>query len=45
VDYKQGETKYVSFDLRQTEKYAKGSYSIIVYQNGFKIGQGTANLK
>lgn len=45
VDYKQGETKYVSFDLRQTEKYAKGSYSIMVYQNGFNIGQGTANLK
>ena len=45
VDYKQGETKYVSFDLRQGDKYAKGSYSILVYQNGFKIGEGQAVLK
>ncbi|MEY2587337.1 MAG: hypothetical protein RLY11_1186 [Bacteroidota bacterium] len=45
VDYKQGESKYVSFDLRQAEKYTKGSYTIIVYQNGFKIGEGLAILK
>ena len=45
IDYKQGESKYVSFDLRQTEKYSKGSYTIIVYQNGFKIGDGQATLK
>ena len=45
IDYKQGETKYVSFDLRQGDKYAKGSYSILVYQNGFKIGEGQAVLK
>ena len=45
VDYKQGETKYVSFDLRQGDKYAKGSYLILVYQNGFKIGEGQAVLK
>ncbi|MFZ9742723.1 MAG: hypothetical protein ACO3B0_03965 [Chitinophagaceae bacterium] len=45
VDYKQGETKYVSFDLRQADKYSKGTYTIIVYQNGFKIGQGNAILK
>ena len=45
VDYKQGETKYVSFDLRQGDKDAKGSYSILVYQNGFKIGEGQAVLK
>ena len=45
IDYKQGETKYVSFDLRQGEKYSKGTYSIVVYQNGFKIGEGQAILK
>jgi len=45
IDYKQGETKYVSFDLRQGDKYSKGTYSIVVYQNGFKIGEGQAILK
>ncbi len=45
VDYKQGETKFVSFDLRQVDKYSKGTYTILVYQNGFKIGEGQALLK
>jgi len=45
VEYKTGELKYVGFDLRQTEKYSKGNYSVIVYQNGFKIGEGIAILK
>ena len=45
VEYKQSEAKYVSFDLRQADKYTKGNYSIIVYQNGFKIGEGVAILK
>lgn len=45
IDYKQGETKYVSFDLRQGDKYSKGTYTILVYQNGFKIGEGQAILK
>ena len=45
VDYKQGEAKNISFDLRQTEKYMKGNYAVIVYQNGFKIGEGIATLK
>jgi len=45
VDYKQSEAKFVSFDLRQADKYTKGNYSIIVYQNGFKIGEGVAVLK
>lgn len=45
VEYKTGEVKYVGFDLRQTEKYVKGNYSILVYQNGFKIGEGIATLK
>lgn len=45
VDYKTGELKYVGFDLLQTDKYTKGNYSIVVYQNGFKIGEGIASLK
>ncbi len=45
VDYKQSEAKFVSFDLRQADRYVKGNYSIIVYQNGFKIGEGIAILK
>lgn len=45
IDYKQGETKYVSFDLRQGDKYSKGTYTIMVYQNGFKVGEGQAILK
>jgi len=45
IEYKQGETKFVSFDLRQGDKYSKGTYSILVYQNGFKIGEGQAILK
>ncbi len=45
VEYKQSEAKFVSFDLRQADKYNKGNYAIIVYQNGFKIGEGVAVLK
>jgi regulator of replication initiation timing len=45
VEYKQSEAKFVSFDLRQADKYTKGNYSIVVYQNGFKIGEGVAVLK
>lgn len=45
VEYKTGEAKYVGFDLRQAEKYTKGNYSIVVYQNGFRIGEGIATLK
>jgi len=45
VEYQQGESKKIDFDLRQGEKYVKGNYSILVYQNGFKIGEGIATLK
>lgn len=45
IEYKQSEPKTVGFDLRQTEKYTKGTYSIWVYQNGYKIGQGSATLR
>jgi hypothetical protein len=45
VDYEQGVRKAVSFDLKQTEKYTPGAYKVEVYQNGFKIGEGTVNMK
>jgi hypothetical protein len=44
VDYEQGVRKAVSFDLKQTEKYTPGAYKVEVYQNGFKIGEGTVNM-
>jgi len=45
TEYTQGESKSINFDLKQADAYSKGSYSIVVYQNGFKIGQGIAMLK
>ncbi|PWT99526.1 MAG: hypothetical protein C5B52_10380 [Bacteroidetes bacterium] len=45
VDYEQGKKKSVSFDLKQTEKYTPGTYKVEVYQNGFKIGDGSVTLK
>jgi hypothetical protein len=43
--HEQGKEKSISFDLKQTEKYVAGNYGIMVYQNGFKIGEGIAILK
>ena len=45
AEYNQNETKNISFDLKQSEKYMKGNYRIVVYQNGFNIGEGMAVLK
>ena len=45
IDYVQGQEKSISFDFKQAEKYMAGNYSIWVYQNGFKIGEGVALLK
>ena len=45
IDYEQGKEKSISFDLKQTEKYVAGNYTIVVFQNGFKIGEGVASLK
>jgi cell division protein FtsL len=45
VEYQQGVSKGISFDLNQRDKYVKGNYVIVVYQNGFKIGEGIATLK
>jgi len=45
IDYEQGKRKNVSFDLKQTDKYQPGTYKVEVYQNGFKIGEGSVTLK
>lgn len=44
VDYEQGTRKTVSVPLRQ-DKFQVGDYKIEIYQNGFKIGEGTRNLR
>ena len=44
IEYEQGTRKNVSVPLRQ-EKFAVGNYKIEVYQNGFKIAEGTRALK
>lgn len=46
VNYEQGKRMPVSFDWKpESGKYQTGSYKIEIYQNGYKIGQGTKELK
>jgi peptidoglycan hydrolase CwlO-like protein len=35
----------VEFAMKQTDKFQKGNYKIEIYHNGFKIGEGTRELK
>ncbi|HEX8316006.1 MAG TPA: hypothetical protein VF609_13485, partial [Flavisolibacter sp.] len=44
IEYEQGTRKTVSVPLRQ-DKFQVGDYKIEIYQNGFKIGEGTRNLR
>ncbi|TCZ73868.1 hypothetical protein [Flaviaesturariibacter aridisoli] len=44
VDYEQGTRKNVSVPLRRPD-FKIGDYKIEVYQNGFKIAEGTRSLK
>ena len=45
VDYKQGEKQNVSLDWSQNSPFQIGDYKIEIYNNGFKIGEGTRNFK
>ncbi|MFT4202530.1 MAG: hypothetical protein QM610_01335 [Chitinophagaceae bacterium] len=45
VDYEQGKRIPVSYDWRQDSKYQQGEYTILIYNNGYKIGEGTKTLK
>lgn len=44
IEYEQGTRKNVSVPLRQ-DKFQVGDYKIEIYQNGFKIAEGTRNLR
>jgi predicted nucleic acid-binding Zn-ribbon protein len=46
VQYEQGKRMPVSFDWKpESGKYQTGNYTIEIYQNGYKIGEGTKALK
>jgi peptidoglycan hydrolase CwlO-like protein len=46
VQYEQGKRTPVSFDWKpEAGKYQTGNYKVEIYQNGFKIGEGTKALK
>ena len=46
VQYEQGKRTPVSFDWKpEAGKYQTGVYKVEIYQNGFKIGEGTKELK
>lgn len=46
IQYEQGKRMPVSFDWKpESGKYQTGSYKIEIYQNGYKIGEGTKELK
>lgn len=46
VNYEQGKRLPVSFDWKpEAGKYQTGNYKVEIYQNGYKIGEGTKTLK
>ena len=45
VDFEAGKTKSVQFAWKQNSTFVKGNYKIEIYHNGFKIGEGTRELK
>lgn len=45
VEIEAGKTKPVQFAWKQNTPFEKGSYKIEIYHNGFKIGEGTKELK
>jgi len=45
VEIEAGKTKPVQFAWKQDTPFQKGSYKIEIYHNGFKIGEGTRELK
>jgi len=45
INYIQGQKQRVSFDWKQNDPYVEGDYKIEVYNNGFKIGEGTRHFK
>jgi len=45
VDFEAGKSKSVQFAWKQNSEFVKGDYKIEIYHNGFKIGEGTRELK
>jgi len=45
VDFESGKTKSVQFAWKQNSEFSKGNYKIEIFHNGFKIGEGTRELK
>lgn len=45
VNYVQNKRQTVSFDWKSMETFKIGNYKIEVYNNGFKVGEGTRTLK
>jgi len=45
IDYVQGQKQRVNVDWKQNSPYKVGDYKIEVYNNGFKIGEGTRHFK
>ncbi|SEN80852.1 hypothetical protein SAMN04488505_11360 [Chitinophaga rupis] len=45
VAYTKGEKQTVSMDWKQNSDFKPGDYSVEIYHNGFRIGQGKVSLK
>jgi len=45
VDFQMSQKKKVEFGFTPAGKFQQGSYTIQIYQNGYKIGEGTSELK
>ncbi|HLX91045.1 MAG TPA: hypothetical protein VKR32_05150 [Puia sp.] len=45
VDFESGKKKSVQFAWKQDTPFERGIYSIQIYHNGYKIGEGTKELK
>jgi len=45
VAYVKGEKQTVSMDWKQNSDFKPGDYSVEIYHNGYRIGQGKVNMK
>lgn len=45
INYVQGQKQPVTVEWSQNSKFQTGNYKIEIYNNGFKIGEGTRSLK
>jgi peptidoglycan hydrolase CwlO-like protein len=45
VDFESGKSKAIQFAWKQNSEFQRGNYKIEIFHNGFKIGEGTRELK